>query len=803
MKNLLTILVLSLCSLTVIAQSPTNTDIYGRRAATPANAPSVHSPSAPSAGNEWVPVGPFGGDVTDLAVSPTVPLSVFAAAGNPFASSDGGTTWSAIEPLSTLASGSVGAIEAAANGTLIATGTYVNSKVFRSTDNGVTWQNRTIPVSTPGMCIAADPNDSNIIYVGVASLTPSSTNKVIVKSVNNGLNWTALDLISVLPVGYSVQSLCVDPSNSQTLFAIGREGFSNALLVASFDGGATWEDRTGSLPSGIPYNCVAIGGGNVYVAGGQLFGSQFMGVYKSTDYGLTWNDVSGSFPNKAANYILVNPADPDLLFACTEGDGIYSSANGGTTWSYTTNGAGDNGAARTMICSPGSTDTVYAGYLSIAVCRTANGGSSWDYSNSGIATLLVNDVETGVPDPTVVLAGFEAQNSGGCYLSHDEGATWSLVTGLPGTRFSKTGCFADGALCAWSNGPTTVAQEGLYKSTDNGVTWTNMGPNVGDLFETEIHALATSATDPGLVFIGGNNFGVNGWKPVIHRSTNGGQTWDNVYIGTEDFDSFQYIFIDPSSGDQVIYAALGSQVVGALLKSTDGGDTWMTISDGIPGAEKWFGSVVCDPENTQKVITGAGGFGTPGTAWISPDGGSTWDFTYLILDSYSKVTDLCLNPATSVAVYASTVQDGVYLSADGGFHWLAANTNLPATNITAFSRPFPSAMGYDIFASTYTNSIFRTRLFNPYEGISGAGQPSDLSVYPNPNDGNFSIKSGPGATTLTRIEIFNSIGVRVGSYDLRSDKNEYDLHLNLPAGIYVGKVYDGETSLGIVKIVVR
>jgi photosystem II stability/assembly factor-like uncharacterized protein len=790
MKKLLPFLVLSLCSLPVIAQSPANTDLYGHRAGTPANAPSVHSPSSPAAGNEWIPVGPWGGDVTDLAANPLQPETLFAAVGSPFISTDGGDSWAVLQSLSDLAGGPVNCIEAAANGILIATGTYAFSKVFRSDDGGSTWVSRSFSVSSSGTCIAMDPNDTNTMYVGLNSNTSVTLNKVIIKSVNGGINWTAIDMTSVLPIGYSVVSIAVDPSNPQTLFAIGREGFSNSLLVASFDGGVTWEDRTGSLPSTIPFNAVAIGGQNVYVAGGQFFGSQFLGVYKSTDYGLTWNEVSSGFPNKASNAVAIDPLNTDNLFVATEGDGIYSSTDGGATWNYTTNGAGENGAARTLLFLPGASDTVFAGYLSIAVCRSYNAGANWEYANAGIATLLVNDVEVSPVNTAMVLASFEAQNSGGCFLSPDSGHTWSLVTGLPGTRFSKVGFLSDGALVAWSNGPTTVAQEGLYKSTDNGATWDNMGPFVGNLFETEIFALATSATDPGVVFIGGNNFGVNGWASVIHRSTDSGQTWDNIYVGAfpDNFESVRYLFIDPNSNDQVIYAAMKSEVEGSILKSTDGGDTWTVISDGIT-PDKWYGSIVCDPGNSQKLIAGAGGYGTAGGVWLSEDGGGTWSKASFALGTYSKVQDLCINPDNTDVMYAATGDDGVYISTNGGHNWVTSNEGMPAANVTGFSNPWTSGSDRHIFASTYTNSIFTTVLYDPSIGIGNDVPRPEISVWPNPSDGNITLQTGTAIAGDLTVEVYNSAGMLVGVYhpDV-SNGTEINLRINLPAGVYLGRI---------------
>ena len=476
-----------------------------------------------------------------------------------------------------------------------------------------------------------------LFYAGLTSVLGATANNVIIKSINQGDNWTYFNLASVLPVGYSVVNLTLDPDDNQILFAIGNEGISNAKVAATFDGGVTWENRTGNLPTGKPLNHLAIAEQNVFIAGGQLFGSQVVGVYKSTDYGQSWQNISTSFPNKVSNFILIDPTDPNKMYSASEGDGVYYTLNGGLTWNYNTNGAGNNGAARCLIFEPGNTDVIYAGFLSLGVCKSSDGAISWELANKGIATLITDDIEVNPMNPMQILVAFEAENSGGCYLSNDGGETWQLVEGLPGTRFSQVTFGSDEALYAWSNGPSSIAPEGLYKSTDGGTVWENKGPNIGGLFETEIWGLTASATSPDLIFIGGNNFGANGWESMVYRTTNGGDDWENVYMGPE-FNSFKYVFIDPNSNDQVIYASYANQTDHAgFIKSIDGGSTWVDMNNGIPSVNKWSGAIVCEPGNSDVLYGGVGGYGDMNaTVYKSIDGGSTWTATSLSLGNLFK-----------------------------------------------------------------------------------------------------------------------------------------------------------------------
>jgi photosystem II stability/assembly factor-like uncharacterized protein len=744
--------------------------------------------SQPLGGNPWTSLGPFGGDVYDIAIDPQNPDTLYAAAGFPYISVDGGATWEVMESLFTLAPAGISSIEVNSDGVIFACGPYIYQKIFRSSDHGATWTGKNLPVNSAGLDIAIDPNDPNTVYVGLASIIGAPANNVILKSADLGDSWTTFNLISVLPVGYSVINLAIDPANSQTLFAIGAEGFSNGKVVATFNGGSAWEDRSGNLPTGVPYNRLAISGQNIFLAGGQLFGGQIMGVYKTTDNGISWLEISGSFPNQVSNAILIDPGDPDKMYVATEGDGVYYTVDGGTTWIYSTTGAGDNGAARCLVFKPGNTGVIYAGFLSLAICKSTDGGQAWDYANTGIATLLTNDIEVDVNDPSRMLVGFEAENSGGCYMSNDGGGSWSLVTGLPGTRYSQVTFGSDGTMYAWSNGPSSIAQEGLYKSTDGGVTWNNMGPNVGNLFETQIFGLAASGTDPGLIFICGNNFGVNGWASVIYRSTDGGANWDNVYIGPDN-DSFKFIFIDPNSNDQTVYTAYAASANhGGFMKSNDSGTTWSFINTGLPAVAKWGGAIICSPADPDVLYGGLGGYGEMNAKiYKSFDGGSNWNPTNLTLASYSKFSDLLVSPVDTNVVYAATTMNGVYISTNAGQSWETANSGLPATNITGFSRAFPVNNTWKICASTFSNSTFITDVYDVTTTLSGLPtHPDHLKIFPNPGNGScqFSLLADDHCSDA-KIAVYNSLGQLIKIFfPGHIEKGDYTFFFSDKPGIY-------------------
>ncbi|MCB0804514.1 MAG: T9SS type A sorting domain-containing protein [Bacteroidales bacterium] len=792
MKKLIITLSSTIFFLSLFSQSTSlNTDLHG-------NTTKVYKSinqyaKAEEKDMEWYSYGPYGGDVLDIAVSATNTDSMFAAAGYPYAKQGIDNEWMLINSLLNLAPSGIHCIESAGN-VMIAGGNTMFGKIYRSTDSGISWEQKIIPYNGGILDIATDPTAPGLVYACLSTNISVTQNKVIAKSTDYGAFWELFDMTSILPVGWSCVSIAIDPDNSETLFAIGNESFSNAKVIASFDGGATWQDVTSNLPGGKPLNVVAIHDETVYIGGGQLFGGNVLGLYKSDDFGTGWQNISSGFPNKVVNDILINPDDGDNIFVATEGDGVYFTTDGGSTWTYNTSGSGDNGSARCLTFEPGNTDVILAGFLSLGVCYSEDGGETWMDNSKGIASLDLNDIEIDPNDPDLLISGFEAENSGGCYIYDPDWQEWQLVENLPATRFSKVSVGIDGTMYAWSNGPTTVAQEGLYKSTDGGETWENTGPFIGPVFETQIFALALSETDPDLIYIGGNNFGANGWESMIYKTTDGGENWENIFMGPEN-DSFKYIHIVPGTNDQVLYAAYKSDLLnGVIMKSIDGGNTWLPINTGIPAETKWGGAVVTDPANSDIVYAGVGGYGgIPGSIYQSDDGGNTWSSLFVSLQNYSKFSDFLISPVNSDVMYAATTLEGVFFTEDGQ-NWTPFNDGLPASNITAFSRAFETTNDWRFYASTFGNSSFWSPVFGtlPEDIEDQLTINTEITAYPNPGKGILKI-NGLDPEKSYKVSVYTSQGKLLKTFR-NTFGNSPEIYIGSKTGLYFLELKSGKEA---------
>jgi hypothetical protein len=256
----------------------------------------------------------------------------------------------------------------------------------------------------------------------------------------------------------------------------------------------------------------------------------------------------------------------------------------------------------------------------------------------GITRALAQDVM----DENRMLAG---TNSGGVWLSTDAGLSWTIVTpkndyhGISciaqDKRQGKTNVWYYGSGDAWcsatgSTGESFYTGNGLYKSTDNGLTWnklTSTAPNTPQSFDSNwdiIYKVATNNSDTANDMVLAATYG------GIFRSLNGGTSWVRVLGSLGGNDSY---FTNVEISDQgVCYATLssdGSQ--GGIWRSPDG-MTWTKINPPIfPSTfERIVSAVVPSNPNEVYFLGNTPGFGTPDTNFLGTiEWNSLWKYTYV------------------------------------------------------------------------------------------------------------------------------------------------------------------------------
>ena len=317
------------------------------------------------------------------------------------------------------------------------------------------------------------------------------------------------------------------------------------------------------------------------------FGAAAGGVWKTVNSGASWTPLFDSQPNLSIGAIAVAPSDHKVIYVgsgesalrgdITWGDGVYKSVDGGKTWANI--GLKDTRQIGSVIVDPHNPDIVLVAAIGHAfgpntergVFRTTDGGKSW-------TRVLYKDADTGAIDVT-----FDPANPSIVYaaLWQVRRQPWNFSSGGPGS--------------------------GLYRSTDGGVTWTQLhghGLPEGILGRIDV---AVSAADSNRVYAM-----IEAKDGGLYRSDDAGQSWRLINSDGRVRQRawyFSKIYADPKSVDTVFAVNTG------LLKSMDGGKTF-----GLVSATHGDHHVLwVDPADPSRMING-----NDGGASVSLDGGETW-----------------------------------------------------------------------------------------------------------------------------------------------------------------------------------
>jgi photosystem II stability/assembly factor-like uncharacterized protein len=250
-------------------------------------------------------------------------------------------------------------------------------------------------------------------------------------------------------------------------------------------------------------------------------------------------------------------------------------------------------------------------------------------SSRGITSLSLTSIACN-PVNTAELAvafGGAFANSGGVFASTNSGTTWQAQS-VPPTRFSYVKFDQNGTLYALSTGPTSIAQEGVYRRNANG-SWTLLGPDQGPNYETELLSIDFGHANRNLFIAGGDDASAGG---TVWRSTNAGGLWTKALETTPLGQSatVQRVMILPDGTDQIVLAAaqtFSSYPINGVYRSVDGGATWNKVTGPGLSTAMWGYDFATAPNDPHTVYAADGAF-SAGAIYRSTDAGATWS-TYL------------------------------------------------------------------------------------------------------------------------------------------------------------------------------
>lgn len=559
--------------------------------------------------------------------------------------------------------------------------------LFVSDDSGATWSR--FEVNEPSVQrsrisdFALDPNAPDTMWV-------VDSQRSVARTTDGGVTWTSSG-VGLENAGASMFYLWADQTTAGTVFA-GASG----ELYRSTDNGDTWQDVSAGL-SGTFIEEVMQSPSDPLI----FYTSNWDGMHKSVDGGLTWTTSYTGFPLTSNGYVFArvggfDPDNSDIAYVHISNQGIFQTVDGGSNWAkISLNLPGD--FYWQFSVDPGDSTRFYMASGNNDVIVSNDSGVTWQSpGNIGLGRYTIDSIAFDPTDPTRMLvaaftqgifettdsgatwtrstAGFVNENVeslsvdkatgriyagvfGGTSRSNDEGASWTHNTG--DYDLTSYAIEADPLLADHAYAGSSCC--GLYETFDGGITWARINLQLPSVLATWVTDIDIPASNTSQLLFSDYNRG-------LFKTDNGGASWAQVSTGLEPFFSNNVVLDVVKASDNnpdVIYVGSPDFNSGGVFKSTDGGITWARKSgDELPGPGRTF-SLAVHPDNPDIVLAGAFG-----VLYYSDDGGDTWEVP--ASRPPGTIEALYMDAERPLLAYAATNNGGLYRSVDGGLSWTIA-----------------------------------------------------------------------------------------------------------------------------------
>ena len=589
--------------------------------------------------------------------------------------------------------------------------------------------------------IAVHPDNDNIWYVAVGS-------GGVWKTENSGTTWSPIfdDQAS-----YSTGCITIDPNDPARIWVGSGEnvggrhvGYGDGVYLSP-DSGATWKNM--GLKNSEHISKIVVHPNNsdvVWVASqGPLWkkGGE-RGVYKTTNGGKNWKRVLGNSEWTGATDLLIDPNDPQILYAATwdrhrtvaaymgggPGSGIHRSTDGGETWEKLSNGLPKSNMGKIgLALSPQKSNVVYAAIeldrTQGGVYRSADGGSSWS---------KMSDTVSGGTGPHYYQELYASPHKfDRLYLMNVRVLT-SEDGGKSFTQLKEEKKHSDNhALIFKKDDPNYLmigTDAGIYESFDLAQNWRY----IKNLPLTQFYKVAVNNAEPFYSIFGGtqDNGSVGGPSATDEREGIANKHWyktlfadghqsatdpvhdDIIYAETQqgglhrvDLTSGEPVMIQPQAqeGDPYERFNWDAPILVSphnpahlyfasyrVWKSESRGDDWEPIS----------GDLTRNEERIELPIMGRQ------QSWDNP-----WDVG--AMSNYNSITSLSESPVKEGVLFAGTDDGHIQISQNGGQQW----NQIPVTKLGLPNRSFVNDIKADLFDSNTVYVVLDNHKegdFNPY-----------------------------------------------------------------------------------------
>lgn len=323
--------------------------------------------------------------------------------------------------------------------------------VWKTNNSGTTWQ----PVfdnygSYSIACVVMDPNNSNVVWIGTGENNHQRAlgyGDGVYKSIDGGKSWKNMGLKDSRQIGM----IAIDPRNSDVVY-VAAEGSvwgpgGERGLYKTTDGGKTW-NKVLNISENTGVNNIIMDPRNpdvLYATSEmrrrhvftKIGGGPETAIYKSTNAGASWDKLTSGLPSEDMGGIglAISPVNPDYLYAIIEAannaSGFYRSTNRGASWSKMSDHTAQGQYYNEIFCDPVDVNVVYS--METVSHVTRDGGKTW--KSLGLKARHVDDHAFWI-DPNDT-QHFLIGGDGGIYETWDGGEEYLFKSNLPVVQFYR------------------------------------------------------------------------------------------------------------------------------------------------------------------------------------------------------------------------------------------------------------------------------------------------------------------------------------------------------------------------------
>jgi photosystem II stability/assembly factor-like uncharacterized protein len=541
----------------------------------------------------WFPKGPDGGDARSFAADPANPKHLYLGTANGwiYQSQDGGKNWSRLARigkrddlvLDHILVDPADPKHLVAGAWVLADLQHPDGGIFISQDGGLTWTSQPDMRGQSVRALAIAPSDSKIMVAG--------TLDGVFRSQDSGAHWQRISPEDNKEI-HEVESLAINPTDPGIIY-VGTWH----LPWKTSDGGATWTSIKDGIIEDSDVFSILIDPKQPSV----VYLSACSGIYKSEDGGAKFSGGVGinqtqGIPSTArrTRVLKQDPSHLDTVYAGTT-EGLYRTDDAGKLWTETTD---SDVIVNDVYVDPTDPHNVLLATDRQGVLASDDGGSSFLPSNSGFSARQIAAYSGDVQHPATVYVGVvNDKESGGVFVSHSGGLSWTQLSGgLDGHDVFSLGQAPDGSMLAGT-------EHGIYRLKDT------MWQRVGDDTSAKIALAAPGKTGrPRKKSMRPTTLRGAAAKKILDASVYGfAVTGDTMFAATS-----EGLLSSPSSGqswapvasipvDEWRFIAVSKARVAvaslhAMEMSPDAGKTWHALT--LPEGGKQLTALAIDGNGT-------------------------------------------------------------------------------------------------------------------------------------------------------------------------------------------------------------